>query len=441
MSNKAITRYYAKRIKGDVVIPGCMDQIDVGLFSGNKKISSAVIPGTCKRIGARAFFGCENLEEVILGEGVEVIEELAFCGTRIRRIVIPDSVCVSDGTAFIHTDIDVPVTNASGTRLIYCPADLWPVSGIRIIGTNAFNNASLEEVLTLPSGIEIIEGDAFKGCTTMKKVIVPKSVKLIQRRAFICCEDLETVELLSPETHVEDEAFYHCSALKAVRQEGRSPDSALHVMGKSLLEPHPENEANLYHVEEERFVQLVRRCTRGNAGAMNAMAEFFDEWAHREGASPFYMRASNYWRYRAYCKRNTKAVRWFNQWFKENSPDKKLESILAENDYERNCFSCDYKGSMLIALGLPFFDPLEEYAISYLEGGKIIEVCRFYDDYPSDDGYGAEEYYYFWYLDENFQEIPRMQRRCRNIRDKYNGRLDEVVQEAKELLMRERKGR
>ena len=78
------------RVKeGRLVIPQDMPEIPDGLFDRFNVIMhqqedeilhlvSIVVPGTVRRIGERAFSGCSNLEEILLGDGVESIGRNAF---------------------------------------------------------------------------------------------------------------------------------------------------------------------------------------------------------------------------------------------------------------------------------------------------------------------------------------------------------------------------
>ncbi|RBI35234.1 leucine-rich repeat domain-containing protein, partial [Metamycoplasma hominis] len=55
-------------------------------------IGSITIPGSVKEIGESAFFGCKNLNEVILNEGLEKIGAETFYHTNIGSITIPGSI-------------------------------------------------------------------------------------------------------------------------------------------------------------------------------------------------------------------------------------------------------------------------------------------------------------------------------------------------------------
>lgn len=92
---------------------------------------------------------CTSLEEITIPQGVQIIGEEAFCGTKLKKVYIPSSVEEIRKKAF-------------------------------------FICYDLEEV-TIPQGVRIIGEEAF--CRTkLKKVHIPPSVEEIGKKAFSSCE-------------------------------------------------------------------------------------------------------------------------------------------------------------------------------------------------------------------------------------------------------------
>ena len=56
-----------------VIIPEGVEEIGEQAFLGCKNLKSITLPASLRRIGRRAFARCENLESVIIPEGVEEI--------------------------------------------------------------------------------------------------------------------------------------------------------------------------------------------------------------------------------------------------------------------------------------------------------------------------------------------------------------------------------
>lgn len=100
-----------------------------------------------KIIGAMAFEMNDHIEEVILPEGVEVLEKRAFntCAN-LRKIYLPNS--------------------------------------IRFIGASAFNMCRNLELSELPSNLEEIGNWAFWDCKKVSISVIPENVKRIGMKAF-----------------------------------------------------------------------------------------------------------------------------------------------------------------------------------------------------------------------------------------------------------------
>ena len=403
----------AKRLSGSVVIPGNIDEIGDRMFDRNKGITSVVVPGTVKRIGERAFADCENLASVTLGEGIEEIGSNAFTGCKkLRRVTYPDSVKVCCGLTFYNTALAAPVTNASGDLLVFCPESVsgkeWTVpSTVKTIATQAFFEHEELEALRLPDGLEKIERMAFIKCG-IREIVFPRSVREIGNEAFWRCEQLEKVVIPNPETKVAFNAFGGCVNLRVIEYDDlNATDRIFHLKGQPFLIRRLEDHANLRHRTDPEFVRLTARCAQGDGDAMEELANWFEKLSRLPEASRFYLRASNYWRYRAYVTGNDEASDWFTRYFLSH-PGEPLESILNEScDHNAGWYTYSVPGGLLNDLGYSFFDPQREYEIKSFEEDDVVEVSAYESsDDPDEDGFGAEDYYDWWFLDENMQEIP-----------------------------------
>lgn len=413
--NIVLDRDTAQKLKGNIVIPGDVVEIKARSFDGNKAITSVTVPGTVKRIGSRAFADCDNLEKVTLCEGIEAIDTNVFTGCKkLRQVTYPDSVTQYQGWTFYGSELSAPVFNHSKTLLVFCPKSVsgreWTVpDSVKIIGWQAFIENTELEILHLPEGLEKIEEDALIECG-IREITIPYSVREIGKTAFDHCTQLEKVTILNPATKLMPCVFDGCVSIKEICVGGekiRENDRFFHLKGKPFLMQHLEDAANLRHRADPRFKELTARCARGDDNARSELAGFFEEWAERKGASRFYLRAANYWRYRAYQAGNKQAEKWFNRFFDEH-PSEHLESILCENsDHLVNWYTYSFPGEMLNDLGYDFFEPHRKYEIKQYTDTDVVEVSAF-ESYegPDEDGYGAETYYDWWFLDENMQPIP-----------------------------------
>ena len=424
-TEKTIDREEAQRLSGNIIIPDNMVEIPDKLFDGNKRITSVTVPGTVKRIGVRAFADCNSLEHVSLCEGIEAIDSNAFTGCKkLRHITYPDSVKTYQGWTFYDTNLEAPVMNASKTILVFCPESLsgreWSVPDtVKTISCQAFVEHKELEVLHLPEGLEKIEKMAFINCG-IREIVIPYSVREIGEEAFWRCEQLEKVTILNPKAKIGTSAFGGCTKLKEIIcEQCIRPDKIFHLMGLSFLFQHIEDAANLDHGSDPTFLKIKAQCAEGDGDAMNRLAEWFEKVSHIPEASLFYARAANHWRYRAYLKGNVDAVKWFEKFFAEY-PGVHLQSILCEiDDHNAGHYSFSIPGRMLNDLGYDFFEPESDYEIKRFSYADYVEVGAF-DSYegPDEDGFGAEVYYNWWFLDENMQPIPGVDKVNASMRDR-----------------------
>lgn len=89
---------------GKVVIPEGVKRIRKAAFSGSK-ISGVVFPDSLEKIEAEAFYGCENLEDIDFGHGLERIGENGcknmFAGCAISKLVLPPQIKKNRNCCFL----------------------------------------------------------------------------------------------------------------------------------------------------------------------------------------------------------------------------------------------------------------------------------------------------------------------------------------------------
>ena len=279
---------------------------------------------------------------------------------------------------------------------------------VKKIRFGAFNRCENLESIVLNEGLEKIEKMAFCDCG-FREIIIPHSVIEIEKDTFLCCKRLEKATFLNAETRIGARAFSRCKNLREINHARlKESDKFFHLKEQPFLVQHIEDPANLKHREDPVFSRLTDKCASGDASAMYELASWFEKWSHEPDASPFYIRAANYWRYRAYCKGNQNAAAWFARFFMEH-PREQLESVLFEttNHMMSGNYSDSIPGKILNDLGYSFFNPRRDYEIKQLEGAELVTVRAFESFYPPDeDGFGAEDRYSWWFLDENMQPIP-----------------------------------
>ena len=402
-----MSRLYAKIAKVDLlgraVIPAGTKEIAHRTFDGNKILRSVHVPGTVKQIGDRAFADCINLKTVQLGEGLQTIGGNAFTGcSSLTELTLPDSIQKLDGWAFYHfTGLQEPAYNRSKT-ILYCypctaQEKVFKVpDGIRRINPAAFiDNPHLEEVI-LPEGLEVLERRTFLDCG-IQRIIIPETVKRIEGGAFYGCKSLKEVYVLGDDTEIETGAFpQSASDLQIHLKKNLRLDEQLHLRGFTFLRQIRAEMPQEQHWESADFKEKAKRCVSDDADAMWS----FGNYLLSLGTHPFHECAANFWRYRACQKGHPTAEAWFLRWVEEH-PGKAMASIMDET------MSGYFDGKALCGLGFLFFDPERSYSIGRPDSDGVVEVSSWSStEGPDSDGFGMEECYDWWYLDENLNELP-----------------------------------
>ena len=227
--------------KYDVVIENGIRLLNKGIFNGSA-IRSIVIPPSLTIIPAFCF-SSSTLEEIIFqGESsVKGIGDSAFedCPC-LKSITLPKSVTVIGSFAFRNSRIEnITFPNVPELRIeewafnncLYLRNITFPQS-ILFLGRDIFNDCknltsvdmSLTDVLTIPNGM-------FEDCHLLNEVKLPRTVKFIGIQSFRSCYNLKTVNIA--DTQVEEignGAFDHCSKY----EDGNFPNT-LEIIGISAF--------------------------------------------------------------------------------------------------------------------------------------------------------------------------------------------------------------
>jgi len=388
--------------RGKACFPGGISEIRDCAFDGNKELRTAVLPDTIKRIGVRAFADCPSLKKLVLNEGLEEIDSNAFTGCEsLKSVVFPDSVKEVHGFAFYRSSFSDPVFSASGDVLYRYPEVTGKKSftvpnQVKRIQAGAFLYlGELEEVI-LPDGLEYIHNRSFLH-TGIRKLTLPASIKNVEAMSFWECENLEEVVLCCDSKALDTAAFNYCPKFKLITP-GKTLDfeEAQRIRGLSVWSINRQLEIPKRDFwKEPVFASLARRCATGDTDAMMEFADYFETL----GSDQFYSSAANFWRYRAFLYGNQQAIQWRKKWFLDK-PETLIPVAL-------NPHLSGGNGDKLRALGFEFFDPEREYHMDLKDENGIIEVSSWCGtEGPDEDGFGMEELYDWWFLDEFLNPIP-----------------------------------
>ena len=162
-------------------------------FRNCDSLTSVETGDSVTSIGDRAFYECISLTSVEIGDSVTSIGDWAFayCSS-LTRVVIGDSVTSIGYEAFY---------NCSGLTNLTCPA-----LAIRYI-----SKGNLQSVV-ITSG-ESIGVYAFRNCDSLTSVVIPDSVTSIANYAFDDCDSLTSVVIPDSVTSINSSAFEGCDKL------------------------------------------------------------------------------------------------------------------------------------------------------------------------------------------------------------------------------------
>ena len=193
-------------------------------FLGNTSIISVTLPDTVRSIGYYAFSDCTSLRDIDFGEGLIEIDGLAFVGSSITRVDLPDSLTIVDGfygcEELESVSFGRNVVEILSSAFEYCNSLEYidiPSSVYRV-GSFAFAHcANLREVDFGGSEIESLENFMFYESPSLESVdLSGTSIEYIGNSAFYTCSSLSQVLLPDTLEGIDVQAFYNCSSLKSI---------------------------------------------------------------------------------------------------------------------------------------------------------------------------------------------------------------------------------
>lgn len=144
-------------IKDDIVYTGYYSDYAEKqvLTCAARKEGKVEIPSTVERITGYAFYGCDNITEVVIADGVGYIDKGAFSNSGITKVVLPNSVKHIDSEVF---------RNCSRLDNVVIPKTVTE------IGIYTFDGCSSLSNITIPDSVVVIDTGAFTNCVNLKDV-------------------------------------------------------------------------------------------------------------------------------------------------------------------------------------------------------------------------------------------------------------------------------
>lgn len=190
-----LVKYFGKG--GEVNVPEGVEKI-ASAFAGMDKafykyesVSCVALPKSLKVIGAQAFEGCKNLKTV------------KYAGTLEEWCAVE-----------IHTNAN-PLLNGAD---FYCGGelveDLVIPEGVEIINSFQFAGGNFKSV-DVPASVKEIWFSAFQNCRRLEKINFAEGLKEIRSGAFSYCDNLESIVLPNGVERLESCCFGHGKRLKS----------------------------------------------------------------------------------------------------------------------------------------------------------------------------------------------------------------------------------
>ena len=180
-----------------ISVPDGIYSISEEAFYGCSRLHSITMTDSVAIIGDRAFYDCSGMLSIIIGSGVNTIGEEAFEGcSSLAKVTMPASAIDYIPQDNLQT---VSITRgAIGERAFYnCDSliSLTIGNGVTSIGEYAFYKCSKLTTITIPNSVKSIGVDAFSGCSGLTSVTIGNSVTSIASGAFSGCSSLESITI------------------------------------------------------------------------------------------------------------------------------------------------------------------------------------------------------------------------------------------------------
>ncbi len=187
-------------------------------------LTEVTIGNSVTTIGVCAFYGCKSLTEVTIPNSVTSIVGSAFSNCdSLTEVTIPNSVTTIGGSAFNETawlknQTDEFVIVGNGILIKYNGAggSVTIPNSVTSIGDGAFYECKSLTEVTIGNSVTNIGNVAFYDCDSLTKVTIPNSVTSIGQSAFQNCDSLTEVTIGNSVKSIGDRTFYECKSLKEI---------------------------------------------------------------------------------------------------------------------------------------------------------------------------------------------------------------------------------
>ena len=172
----------------NVEIEEGVKSINAYCFFKNKALTKIKLPNSLTQIGGLAFWECNNLQQLDLGEKITVLDPIFIYELDDIKVTID-----SNNTKYMIKDN--VIYSKDGKTLITIignPTEFVIPKGVTKIGISAFHNKYNLQKITIPEGVTEI-GASFKYCTALKEIEIPSSVNKISNNCFEYSQNIKKI--------------------------------------------------------------------------------------------------------------------------------------------------------------------------------------------------------------------------------------------------------
>lgn len=209
----------------EIILPNTLTNVGKSSFL-NTGIRIVRIPNGVQTIEDSAFYGCVNLESVILSEGLLNLKSSCFSQcTRLNNISLPQTLVEIGAGAFNNCQslysIDIPanvqkIGTSAFAECMYLSQIVIP-GNVKQIEDYTFVNCMNLNNIIISEGVTSIGNSAFENCTSLTQITIPGSVKVIGEAAFRVCSSLKQITISEGVTNIGNYAFALCMSLEEIK--------------------------------------------------------------------------------------------------------------------------------------------------------------------------------------------------------------------------------
>lgn len=232
-NENALIMQQPETLSGDIIIPETVvynektyivNNVGDHAFSGTK-IKSIILPNSVSTLGYSCFDNCSNLTSVILSNQIKSLKGSCFSNcTSLVSITLPNNItevgehCFYRCTALKSITLPNNITELGQFCFGGCSSleSITLPNSITKLGSGCFENCFNLTSITLSENLNILESYCFSNCKSLKSVLLPNSIISIGDRCFYGCTSLTSIILPNSITELGNWCFRECSSLNSI---------------------------------------------------------------------------------------------------------------------------------------------------------------------------------------------------------------------------------